>query len=304
MKDFLSINDINNDQLESLLEIASDYRRGVYNDKPLSGESIALIFEKPSLRTFVSFDVGIYEMGGHPIYLKGEDIGLDVREPVEDVARVLERWCSVIVARVFSHRTLTRLAAISKKPVINALSDLEHPCQALADLLTIKQHKKKLGGIVVAYIGDANNVARSLSLACSGVGAHFKIASPSGYGFSQEWIDLVNSRYQGSGLEIESFRDPLSAVSDADIVYTDVWTSMGQEDERRNRIQAFEGYQVNPDLLSKAKPDVLLMHDMPAHYGEEIPEGMLDDPRSIAFDQAENRIHAQKAILRHLALNR
>ena len=243
-------------------------------------------------------------MGGHPIYLKGEDIGLDVREPVEDVARVLERWCSVIVARVFSHRTLTRLAAISKKPVINALSDLEHPCQALADLLTIKQHKKKLGGIVVAYIGDANNVARSLSLACSGVGAHFKIASPSGYGFSQEWIDLVNSRYQGSGLEIESFRDPLSAVSDADIVYTDVWTSMGQEDERRNRIQAFEGYQVNPDLLSKAKPDVLLMHDMPAHYGEEIPEGMLDDPRSIAFDQAENRLHAQKAILRHLALNR
>lgn len=304
MKDFLSINDINNDQLESLLEIASDYRRGVYNDKPLSGESIALIFEKPSLRTFVSFDVGIYEMGGHPIYLKGEDIGLDVREPVEDVARVLERWCSVIVARVFSHRTLTRLAAISKKPVINALSDLEHPCQALADLLTIKQHKKKLGGIVVAYIGDANNVARSLSLACSGVGAHFKIASPSGYGFSQEWIDLVNSRYQGSGLEIESFRDPISAVSDADIVYTDVWTSMGQEDERRNRIQAFEGYQVNPDLLSKAKPDVLLMHDMPAHYGEEIPEGMLDDPRSIAFDQAENRLHAQKAILRHLALNR
>ena len=304
MKDFLSINDINNDQLESLLEIASDYRRGVYNDKPLSGESIALIFEKPSLRTFVSFDVGIYEMGGHPIYLKGEDIGLDVREPVEDVARVLERWCSVIVARVFSHRTLTRLAAISKKPVINALSDLEHPCQALADLLTIKQHKKKLGGIVVTYIGDANNVARSLSLACSGVGAHFKIASPSGYGFSQEWIDLVNSRYQGSGLEIESFRDPLSAVSDADIVYTDVWTSMGQEDERRNRIQAFEGYQVNPDLLSKAKPDVLLMHDMPAHYGEEIPEGMLDDPRSIAFDQAENRLHAQKAILRHLALNR
>ena len=304
MKDFLSINDINNDQLESLLEIASDYRRGVYNDKPLSGESIALIFEKPSLRTFVSFDVGIYEMGGHPIYLKGEDIGLDVREPVEDVARVLERWCAVIVARVFSHRTLTRLAAISKKPVINALSDLEHPCQALADLLTIKQHKKKLGGIVVAYIGDANNVARSLSLACSGVGAHFKIASPSGYGFSQEWIDLVNSRYQGSGLEIESFRDPLSAVSDADIVYTDVWTSMGQEDERRNRIQAFEGYQVNPDLLSKAKPDVLLMHDMPAHYGEEIPEGMLDDPRSIAFDQAENRLHAQKAILRHLALNR
>ena len=304
MKDFLSINDINNVQLESLLEIESDYRRGVYNDKPLSGESIALIFEKPSLRTFVSFDVGIYEMGGHPIYLKGEDIGLDVREPVEDVARVLERWCSVIVARVFSHRTLTRLAAISKKPVINALSDLEHPCQALADLLTIKQHKKKLGGIVVAYIGDANNVARSLSLACSGVGAHFKIASPSGYGFSQEWIDLVNSRYQGSGLEIESFRDPLSAVSDADIVYTDVWTSMGQEDERRNRIQAFEGYQVNPDLLSKAKPDVLLMHDMPAHYGEEIPEGMLDDPRSIAFDQAENRLHAQKAILRHLALNR
>ena len=304
MKDFLSINDINNDQLESLLEIASDYRRGVYNDKPLSGESIALIFEKPSLRTFVSFDVGIYEMGGHPIYLKGEDIGLDVREPVEDVARVLERWCSVIVARVFSHRTLTRLAAISKKPVINALSDLEHPCQALADLLTIKQHKKKLGGIVVAYIGDANNVARSLSLGCSGVGAHFKIASPSGYGFSQEWIDLVNSRYQGSGLEIESFRAPLSAVSGADIVYTDVWTSMGQEDERRNRIQAFEGYQVNPDLLSKAKPDVLLMHDMPAHYGEEIPEGMLDDPRSIAFDQAENRLHAQKAILRHLALNR
>ena len=228
-----TINDINNDQLESLLEIASDYRRGVYNDKPLSGESIALIFEKPSLRTFVSFDVGIYEMGGHPIYLKGEDIGLDVREPVEDEARVLERWCSGIVARVFSHRTLTRLAAISKKPVINALSDLDHPCQALADLLTIKQHKKKLGGIVVAYIGDANNVARSLSLACSGVGAHFKIAAPSGYGFSQEWIDLVNSRYQGSGLEIESFRDTLSAVSDADIVYTDVWTSIGQEDERR-----------------------------------------------------------------------
>lgn len=303
MKDFLSINDIDNDQMATLIETADAYSKRSYKDYPLLGQSIALIFEKPSLRTFVSFDVGVQEMGGHSIYLKGEDIGLDTREPVEDIARVLERWCSFIVARVFDHKTLTRLAEASNKPIVNALSDMEHPCQALADLVTIRQHLGKLKSVVVAYIGDANNVARSLSLACAAVGAHFRIASPSGYGFSKQWIDLVNNRYSDSGDEMGIFIDPSQAVVGADVVYTDVWTSMGQEEESAKRLKAFEGYQVNIDLLAKAKPSVLLMHDMPAHYGEEIPEGMLDDPRSIAFDQAENRLHAQKAILRHLALS-
>ena len=298
--DFLSIDDLDDAQVAHVLDVAKGYRDGVFDDRPLAGQSVALIFEKPSLRTLVSFDVGVYELGGHAVYLKGDDVGLDTREPVEDVARVLERWCSVIVARVFSHETLERLAQASSVPVVNALSDQEHPCQAMADLATIEQRLGRTQGVTVAYIGDANNVARSLALACAAMGVRFRIGSPEGYGFSHELVDMVNARYAGKGLVVECFVDPAEAVRDADVVYTDVWTSMGQERESAARRKAFEGYQVNEALLAKAGPGAILMHDMPAHYGEEVAPGMLDHPRSAAFDQAENRLHAQKAVLRYL----
>lgn len=297
---FLSINDLDDAQVAHVLGVAKRYRERAATDSPLAGQSVALIFEKPSLRTLVSFDVGIYELGGHAVYLKGEDIGLDTREPVEDVARVLERWCSVIVARVFAHDTLERLAAAASVPVVNALSDQEHPCQAMADLATIEQRFGHIDGVTVTYVGDANNVARSLALACAAMGAPFRIASPDGYGLSHEWVSAVNARYTGKGLAIECFVDPAEAVRGADVVYTDVWTSMGQERESAARRKAFEGYQVDEALLAKAGSGAVLMHDMPAHYGEEVPPGMLQHPSSIAFDQAENRLHAQKAVLRYL----
>ena len=300
--DFLSMDCVSNDELEWLLEAGRSYADRAYVDRdrsslPLQGRTVAMIFEKPSLRTKVSFDIAAYELGGHAVYLGADEVGLDKREPVEDVGRVLERWASVIVARVMAHSTLERLAASASVPVINALSDVEHPCQAVADLLTVRQHKGRVAGLKVAYVGDANNCALSLGLGALALGADFAIASPDGYAFSD--ADAAKMRARGNG-ELTLTGDPDEAASQADVVYTDVWTSMGQEEESAERRRAFQGFQVNERLMSLANPGALIMHPMPVHYGEEMEQGMLNHPQSVAYDEAENRLHAQKAVLRLL----
>jgi ornithine carbamoyltransferase len=256
-----------------------------------------LLFEKPSLRTRVSFEVGMRQLGGHSLYLSPEEVGLGKRESVPDAAQVLSRLADAIVARTFSHETLEILSRYSRVPVINALSDLEHPCQALADLLTIYEKKERLEGINLAYVGDGNNIARSLMLASALTGMNFRIASPSGYQVREEILNMSREYAVETGSEIICMEDPRQAVENADIVYTDVWTSMGQEDEAEIRRKIFSNYQVNDGLLSLAKQDALLMHDLPAHHGEEVAENILYSPQSVVFDQAENRMHAQKALL-------
>lgn len=266
----------------------------------LAGKSVAILFEKPSLRTKLSFEVGITRLGGHPIYFSPEEVGLGKREPVEDVARVMSRMADVAIIRTFDHGILEQFASAATIPVINALTDGEHPCQTLADLQTIEEAKGSLEGVRVAYIGDGNNVAISLALGMASTGGHLTIASPDGYVLPDSAAKHANVISAASGGSLKLVTDPSEAVRDADVVYTDVWTSMGQEEETRIRLEAFKGYQVNPDLLDKAPDGVNFMHDLPAHPGEEISDGLLTDPRSIAFDQAENRLHAQAGLLHFL----
>jgi len=295
MKDLISITDVNSDEIQHLIKSAVDLKTGG-RKLLLEGKTLALIFEKPSLRTRVSFDVAMSQLGGHTIYLSQAEVGLGEREPIADVARVLSRYVDGIVARTFAHHSVALLSKHASIPVINGLSNEEHPCQILADLLTIHEKKGKLKGLTVAYIGDANNVANSLLLACSLVGIEFRISSPVGY----EAQDDVLTRAQKIGGHITLTVDPREAAVDADVLYTDVWTSMGQEAEAERRRAAFTRYQVNEELLSLAKRDVIFMHPLPAHYGEEIAEGLLESPHSVVFDQAENRLHMQKAILSKL----
>ena len=295
-KDFLSVTDLAPDEVWPVIQKAESMKNG-QSPRPLEGKVIALLFEKPSLRTRVSFEVGIRQLGGECVYLGGDDVGLGVREPEADVARVLDRWVDCIVARVFSHRSLEILGGSTSIPVVNALSDLEHPCQALGDLLTVYEHKGKLAGLKVAFVGDGNNVSSSLALACASVGADFTIASPEGYEIPTAIWEEATRRASLKGSRLESAQAARDAVRDADVVYTDVWVSMGQERDSEQRRRVFAGYQVNEDLMGNAKPDAIFMHDMPAHRGEEISEGMLDHASSVVFDQAENRLHAQKAIL-------
>jgi ornithine carbamoyltransferase len=292
MKDLISVADLSSKDIQGLIESAVELKRKRIG-KQLAGKTLAMIFEKPSLRTRVSFDVGMYELGGHSIYLSPAEIGLGKREPVEDVAEVLSRYVDGIMARTFSHDSVVQLAKHATVPVINGLSDEEHPCQILADLQTIYEKKGTLKGINVAYIGDANNVANSLLLACAIMGMEFWIACPAGYSPS----DAILVKTRGKKGQIMITDDPKIAVQDADVIYTDVWTSMGQEAESAKRRKDFAGYQVNSKLISAAKKDVIFMHPLPAHYGEEIAAGMLRKPQSVVFDQAENRLHMQKAIL-------
>jgi ornithine carbamoyltransferase len=265
----------------------------------LAGRTLALLFEKPSLRTKVSFDVAMHQLGGPSVYMSQAEVGLGSRESISDVARTLSRYVDVISARTFAHATLEALAEHASVPVINALSDREHPCQALADVLTVYEKKSRLEGLTLAYIGDGNNVASSLLLACALVGIGFRIASPKGYGVGDDTAAL--GRGLGpAGAEILLVESPREAVEGADVVYTDVWTSMGQEEEAQRRRRDFAGYQVDGDLLSLAAKDAILMHPLPAHYGEELAPGLADCPQSVLFDQAENRLHMQKAILAEL----
>jgi ornithine carbamoyltransferase len=300
-KDLLSVSDLDRKEIEQLIEQALRMKKeGV--PPLLSGRTLALLFEKPSLRTRVSFEIAMYQLGGHSIYLSPEEVGLGKREPVADVAQVLSRYVDGIAARTFSQGTLRILAGHSSVPVINALSDLEHPCQALSDLLTIYEKKGRLQGLNLAFIGDSNNVANSLLLAACLLGMNFHIASPPGYEIKGDVLSQGREFAALSGSRIQLTSDPYEAAEDADIVYTDVWASMGQEAEVEQRSLAFSGYQVDNKLLSLAKGDVLFMHPLPAHHGEEISVGLLDDPRSVVFDQAENRLHLQKALLARILL--
>ena len=298
-KDFLSILDLTPDEVVETIKSAQFLK---HSKAPtcLQNKTIALIFEKPSLRTRVSFEVAIRQMGGSCIFLSNREIGLGIREPESDVAKVLDRLVDGIVARVFSHRSLDILASNSSIPVINALSDQAHPCQALGDMLTIFEHLGRLDKVKVTFVGDGNNIAGSLALACSSVGADFTIASPEKYRLPDEiWNQAIRlSRSKGSRLEW--VEQPERAVKGADVIYTDVWVSMGDEAEKEDRLKTFADYQVDENLIGLAKPNVLFMHDMPAHRGEEISENLLDHPASVVFQQAENRLHAQKAVLKNL----
>jgi len=292
----LSISDFSGEDIRWLISDAVDMKAKGWLSL-LSGKTLAIMFEKPSLRTRVSFEVAMRQLGGQTIYLSPAEVGLGKRESVSDVARVLSSYVDAIAARTFSHQTLETLARYSSVPVINALSDLEHPCQALADLLTIYEKKGELNRLTLAFVGDGNNVAHSLLLAASLIGINLRIASPAGYAVQDRILDMAKGYAADSGAEILCTEAPRLAVSGADVVYTDVWTSMGQEAEAQERRRIFASYQVNSELLSLAKEDAILMHPLPAHRGEEVSEDILDSPKSVVFDQAENRMHLQKALL-------
>ncbi len=298
-KSLLSIADLGAEDIRHLLQRAIELKQG-NGEALLKGKVIALLFEKPSLRTRVSFEVAMLQLGGQAIYLSPSEVGLGRREQIPDIARTLGRYVDGIVARTFSQRTLELLAQYASVQVINGLSDKEHPCQALGDLLTIYEKKGKLEGLRFAFIGDGNNVAQSLVLAASLVGMDFVIASPPDYILQDEILQRAQGFARKGKAHTLLISDPHLAVKDADIVYTDVWTSMGQEAEADTRRIAFAPYQVDAPLLSMARKNALFMHPLPAHHGEEVAEGLIDHPQSVVFDQAENRLHIQKAILAEL----
>ena len=299
----ISITDFSADETRRIIQRARRMKDGEIS-RPLEGKNVALMFQKPSLRTKVSFEVGINHLGGNAIYLSQQEVGLGTREPVSDVARVLSSFVDCIIARVDRHQDLVDLAKYSSVPVINALSEWEHPCQIVADVMTIQEHKKELEGLKLCYVGDGNNVARSLCLGLPPLGVSFAMASPPAndkYHLDQLSLDLARQRANGrTSTTVVDLRDLETAVRGADVVYTDAWTSMGDEAEAEVRRRDFQGFTVDHDLMSKANPGAIFMHDMPAHYGEEVPPGMLDHGQSVAYQQANNRLHGQKAILEFL----
>jgi ornithine carbamoyltransferase len=295
-KDFLSISDLSAEDIRQLISNAVLMKAEGWSSK-LSGKALALLFEKPSLRHRVSFEVAMRQLGGECIYLSPVEVGLGQRESIADIARVLSGYVDCIAARTFSHQTLESLASYSRVPVINSLSDLEHPCQALADLLTIYEKKEGIEGLTLAYIGDGNNVANSLVLGAALCSINFRMASPASYALKENILNLARDYAAVSGSTVFCTEDPREAVQGVDIVYTDVWTSMGQESEAERRREAFDGYQVNATLMSLAKEDAIFMHDLPAHRGEEVTDDVMDGPQSIVFEQSENKMHMLKALL-------
>lgn len=301
MKSFLSITDCTTDELNELLTLSTDlkalYKSGK-RDTGLTGKVLAMLFEKASLRTRVSFQVAMTDLGGTALYLKPEDIGIiGQREPAKDMARVFARYVDGIMARTFSHETLVELNRWAHVPVINALSDWSHPCQAMADLLTIREHCGSLKELKLAYIGDGNNVARSLAFACAKFGMQFMCASPKNYELDEESLNKANTILPGSVVQTN---DPVQAVTNAQIVYTDTWVSMGQEAEKQKRIKDFQGFAVNEKLMANAPKDAKIMHCLPAYRGYEISDSVMESEHSIVFDQAENRLHFQRALLKFL----
>ncbi len=296
---FLSIADLAAGELAMLLDSAAALKREpIPTEAPLRGRSLAMVFEKPSLRTRLSFEIAMAQLGGHASYLSPQEVGLGRRESVSDVARVVSRYVDVVVLRTFAHETIEEFAKYSSVPVINGLSELSHPCQGLADIFTIRERKGDLRQVTAAYVGDGNNVAHSLMLVAAKTGMTLRVASPAGFEPLERYRDLAAAAARESGASIEYGGDPRAAVSGADVVYTDVWTSMGQEQEYERRRRAFAGFQVNQELLAGAAPDAIVLHDLPAHRGEEITDEVIDGPQSAVFDQAENRMHVEKAVLR------
>jgi len=299
-KDLTSINDLSREEILSLLKKAQELKQALKKQPRLDiapGTMGALIFEKPSLRTRVTFERAMRDLGGSAIYLGPADIGLGKRETVPDVASNLSRWVDCIIARVFEHSKITELAANATVPVVNALCDEEHPCQILADLLTVLEHRGKLEGATICWTGDGNNVCNSLLLACGLVGVNLRVATPKGFEPRQAVTNRALEYAKKSGAQIVLTYDPKTGAKDADFVYTDVWASMGQESEAEQRKQIFRPFQLNRELMAQARPDAKVLHCLPAHRGEEISAEVLDGPQSIVLDQAENRLHAQRALL-------
>jgi ornithine carbamoyltransferase len=300
MKDFIAITDFSSQELQEMLDLAVRLKAEWYsggNSPVLKGKVLAMIFQKPSLRTRVSFDMAMRHLGGDALYLSPNEIGLGKREAISDIARVLSGYVQAVMARVFEHEHVLELARWSDIPVINGLSDYNHPCQALADALTIQEKFGSLKGLNVTYLGDGNNVAVSLMHVCTKLSANFTIANPEGYDLGKQPLDLAYQIAAETDSKITLLRDPNEAVIEADVIYTDTWTSMGQEEETKKREQIFPSYQVNYGLIAKAKPHVIIMHCLPAHRGQEITDEVADGPHSALFPQAHNRLHAQKAIL-------
>jgi ornithine carbamoyltransferase len=297
-RDFLTIWDLTSKDIGLLLKRAIELKAGRdANTCPLIGKSVGLLFEKASTRTRVSFEVGIYQLGARAIYMSPKEIQIGRGETIHDTAKVLSRYLDAIVIRTFSHNTLVEFASCSSIPVINGLSDLHHPCQALGDLMTVLEKKGRLQGIKLAYIGDGNNVANSLIAAASKTGMNLAIACPKGY---EPDPDVFEKAHKSKDSKITILKDPKEATYKADAVYTDVWVSMGQEKEASKKKRKFKNYQLNAALLSYAKKDAIVLHCMPAHRGEEITDEVIDGPQSVVFDQAENRLHTQKALLEFL----
>jgi ornithine carbamoyltransferase len=300
-KDFISIRNFSPQQIRHFLHVACQIKANpsAYA-RALKGKTLAMIFEKPSLRTRVTFDVGMEELGGHPLYLSPAEISLGKRESVYDVARNLERMVQGIMIRTYAHEIVVEMARCASIPVINGLTDYSHPCQAMADYLTMLEVKGRIAGLKVAYIGDGNNVAHSLMFAGAQLGAEVWIATPPQYEPDEEAVAWTEERCAKTGASCNVTHDPQLAASGADVVYTDVWTSMGQEAETETRQKIFQPYQVNARLFARAKPDAIFMHCLPAHRGDEVTDEVIDSPRSFVFPQAENRLHAQKAIMLEL----
>jgi len=298
-RDLISLNDLTSGEIKQLFQMTKELKlkKKAKGRLPLQGKTLVLIFEKPSLRTRVTFEVAINQLGGKAIYLSPTDIKMGIRESISDIAKNLSCWVEGIIIRAFSQKTVVELSKNASIPVINALSDLEHPCQAIADLYTILEHKGKLKGIKLAYLGDGNNVCNSLILCSTKLGVDIRVATPEGYEPKKEIVKKAKEEAKKAGSKIEILNDPKLVVKNADIVYTDVWVSMGQEKERDKRLEVFPPYQVNKRLINLAKDDCLVMHCLPAHREEEITSEVMDGPNSIIFKQAENRLHTEKAIL-------
>ncbi len=302
-RDVTGIRDLEPGEIRDLLGVAADLKarlRAGGHPRPLEGRVLALLFEKPSLRTRVTFEVAMLQLGGHAIHLGAQEVGMGTRESYPDIARNLDRWVDGIAVRTFAQRVVTTLAEHARVPVINALSDWEHPCQALATFLTLQERYGRLEGLRVAWVGDGNNVLRSLLLGAAGLGISVRVATPPGHGPDPETVRWAQEAARRTGAAVEVTEDPARAVRDADLIYTDVWASMGQEAEAAARRQAFSPYQVNAALLRAAPSHALVSHCLPAHRGEEITDEVLDGPRSVAFEEAENRLHVQKALLAQL----
>ncbi|NLN06088.1 MAG: ornithine carbamoyltransferase [Firmicutes bacterium] len=297
-RDFLTVNDFTRVELLEILHFAQELKANpAAGSRLLAGKTLGMIFQKASTRTRVSFEVGMYQLGGTALFLSAKDLQIGRGEPVKDTARVLSRYLDGIMIRTYDHGEVEELAAYATIPVINGLTDLLHPCQALADMLTILEQKGKLQGLKLAYVGDGNNVANSLLLACSILGLDIAVGCPQGYGPDREVLAAACANAKENGTEVLVTDDPVVAVAGADVLYTDVWASMGQEEEHEARVRIFTPYQLNSELAGHAKADAIVMHCLPAHRGEEITEELLEGPRSVVFDQAENRLHVQKAIM-------
>ncbi|MDM8531819.1 ornithine carbamoyltransferase [Anaerolineales bacterium HSG25] len=301
MQHFLDINEFSATELWQFLKKAKalkdELKTNGRNEPILTGKTLGMIFQKPSLRTRVSFEVGMLHLGGQAVYISPHEIGLGKRESVADVARVLSGYVDGIMARVFSHDHILELAEYSRVPVINGLSDYNHPCQALTDVFTMWEHFGRIEGLTMAYVGDGNNMATSLVITAAKLGFHINIACPTGYNLPPTILSKAKSLAEETEINICVTEDPVEAVTDVDVIYTDVWTSMGQEAESQERLKVFPPYQVNNKLVALAKPEAVVMHCLPAHRGEEITDEATDGPQAIVFPQAENRLHAQKAIL-------